>query len=404
MQVPIRKKPISVLVILLLSGLLPACEKGNQYVAPPPPPVTIAQPLEREVIDYLDFTGTTQAIASVDIRARVPGFLQTIHFKAGDDVKKGDLLFVIEPNIYQAAVDKAVADLAGQKAQLERAEVEYQRNQRLYKENATSERELVNSKATRDSAKSSVSMAEAALENARINLGYTTIRAPLSGRIGRNLVDVGNLVGAGEFTLLATIKQYDPIYAYFTLNERQLLRIMKSARKKTPNRYDPEDVVLGMALSNETNYPHQGHLDFVDLGVDQATGTILMRGEFPNPEPTSILPGLFVRLRLPIEKHNHALLVTERALGADQLGNYLLVVNKENVVEYRSVQQGTLVDGMRVIDEGLKADDWVVVDGIQRTRPGAKVNPTKAGRDVQANGGKPSGEEAPPPAPAPPKP
>lgn len=234
MQFRIPVNPIRIMLIFLLLGTLSACEQGNRYVAPPPPPVTAAQPLQREVIEYLDFTGTTQSIASVDIRARVQGFLQSTHFKEGDSVKKGDLLYIIEPNTYQAAVDKAMADLAGQKAQYERAEIEYQRNQRLFKENATSDREVVNSKAARDSGKASVTMAEAALENARINLGYTTIRAPLGGRIGRSLVDVGNLVGAGEFTLLTTIKQYDPIYAYFTLNERQLLKVIKQERKKIP--------------------------------------------------------------------------------------------------------------------------------------------------------------------------
>ncbi|HBZ55208.1 MAG TPA: efflux transporter periplasmic adaptor subunit, partial [Syntrophobacteraceae bacterium] len=365
-----------VLALLTLVGLLSACERKNQYVAPPPSPVTVGQPIQKSVVESLDFTGTTQAVASVDIRARVQGFLEKTHFTEGAVVKQGDLLYTIEPATYQAAVDKAVADLASKKAQLDKSEIDYQRNLRLIKENAASQRDLDNARASRDSAKADVAMAEASLETARINLSYTTIYAPISGRIGRSQVDIGNLVGAGEFTLLNTIKQYDPIYAYFSLNERDLLALITIYRQQgpPPKRWEPP-VFLG--LSNESGHPHEGKLDFTDLAVDSSTGTILLRGVFPNPPRYSLIPGLFVRIRFPVGVKDQALLVSERALGVDQLGDYVLVVNQDNVVEQRPVKLGTTENGMRVIEDGLKADEWIVVDGIQRARPGAKVNPIR---------------------------
>ncbi len=367
---------LSTLVLLALMALLAGCERKNQYVAPPPPPVTVSQPLQKSVTESLDFTGTAQAVASVDIRARVQGFLETVRFTEGTVVKKGDLLYTIEPSTYQAAVDKASADLASKKAKLDRSEIEYQRNQRLFKENAASQRDLDNSRADRDSAKADVGVAEANLKTAQINLGYTTIYAPITGRIGRNQVDAGNLVGAGEFTLLNTIKQFDPIYAYFALNERDLLALMTYYRKEgpPPKKWEPP---VNLGLADESGYPHEGKMDFADLGLDQSTGTILLRAVFANPYPYTIVPGLFVRLRFPFGKKDQALLVTERAIGIDQRGEYILVVNQENIVEQRPVKVGTSEGGMTVVAEGLKPDDWVVVNGMQRARPGAKVNPTR---------------------------
>jgi RND family efflux transporter MFP subunit len=369
-------KPTFLLVVLALVSLPVGCERKNQYVAPPPPPVTVSHPVQKSVIASLDFTGTAQAVASVDIRARAQGFLESAHFTEGSTVNKGDLLYTIESGSYQAAVDKAIADLASKKAQLDKNEIDYQRNLRLIKENAASQRDLDNSKASRDSAKDDVGVAEASLKTAQINLSYTTIYAPITGRIGRHLVDVGNLVGAGESTLLNTIKQYDPIYAYFALNERDLLTLLEQYHKEgpAPPKWEPP-VFLG--LSNESGHPHEGKLDFADLGLDQSTGTILLRGVFPNPLPRTIVPGLFVRIRFPTGKRDNSLLVSERALGVDQRGEYVLVVNQDNVVEHRPVKVGASEGGMKVIEEGLKPDEWVVVNGMQRARAGAKVNPTQ---------------------------
>lgn len=377
MRVAALKKPALVLFFLVFVLVAGGCEKKNQYVAPPPAPVTVALPVQKDVVDYIEFTGTTQAVASVDIRARVQGFLESIHFREGAIINKGDLLYIIDPKPYQAAVDKAAAELESKKAQLERAEVEYQRNLRLMKENATSEKELNNAKTSRDAAKADVGMAAAGLDTAKINLGYTTIRSPLAGRTGRSQVDIGNLVGAGEFTLLTTIKQFNPIYAYFTVNEQDLLRVMKMQRAEGGE--GARHVPVQMGLVNESGYPHEGEIDFADLGVDQATGTFLLRGVFQNPSrPPVLIPGLFVRLRAPIGIHANAVLVPERAIGVDQLGKYVLVVNNDNVVEYRPLKLGIQDGQLREIHEGVKAGDKVIVSGIQRARPGAKVNPSMA--------------------------
>lgn len=367
-------RPIALIATVGAAG----CEQPNEYVAPPPPDVTVAQPQQREVVDYLAFTGTTQATESVEIRARVRGFLQSVNFEPGGEVEEGDLLFVIDPKPFQAQLDSAKANLASAEAQLTKAESDYRRKAEAGKRGAVTEADVVGAKADRDAAQAAVAAAQAAVTEAELKLGYTQVTAPISGRIGRNLVDVGNLVGDGQATLLATIAKYDPMYAYFNLNERDLLRLMSKNEELGEVEGKEQDVVLQLALANETGFPHEGRLDFADLGVDPATGTILLRGTFANPPPYVLIPGLFVRIRLPIATHEDALLVTERALGSDQSGRYLLVVNSENVVEKRLVTVGAAVDTLRVIESDLRPDDWVVIDGIQRARPGAKVNPQRA--------------------------
>ena len=219
----------------------------------------------------------------------------------------------------------------------------------------------------------------AALDKARLELGYCTINAPISGRISRKMVDIGNLVGAGEFTLLTTIRQWTPIYVYFSINERDLLRLMEKARAEGITADRPDTIPLEVGLANESGFPHKGRLDFVDATVDPNTATMQLRGVFDNPGPQhAMVPGMFVRVRMPIAQRENALLVSERALGQDQGGRYLLVVGNENTVEQRYVKIGALRDGMRVITDGLKAEDSVVVIGIQRAIPGAKVTPRQA--------------------------
>ncbi len=353
---------------LAIGGCKPS---SDDYVAPPPPTVTVSQPVQRNVMEYIEFTGTTEAVQIVEIRARVKGFLQSSHFKAGTDVKKGNLLYVIDPKPFQAQVNKAQADLSRRIAELELAQANYRRYETLYRKRTVSEVKFAEAKAARDTAKADIEAARAVLEEARLDLGYTRVRAPISGRVGRNLVSVGNLVGSGESTHLTTIVQYNPVWAYFSVNERDLLRLRQRDQKKYRRS------VIHLGLANETGYPHKGRLDFADLGVDPGTGTFLLRGRFANPAPHVILPGMFVRLRGLLGKRDAALLVTERALGADQGGRYVLVVNEKNVVEYRPVKVGALHDRMRVIEEGLRPSDWVVVNGVLRARPGATVNPKR---------------------------
>ena len=377
-QIQLKRATIFLLAVLLF-GVFYGCSEKNEYVEPPAPEVTVSKPLVKNVTDYLEFTGIAKAIEEIEIRARVEGFLEGVHFEDGDYVTKGQLLFTIDPAPFKAAVKQAEGRLAKHRAQLERAKKEYQRNLNLFKQSAASEANVVKWKSDMEESRGTVISSEAALDNARLNLSYCTIRSPIDGRISRRMVDVGNLVGAGEQTLLTTVRQGEPIYAYFSINERDLLRVMKMARKEGIPADNPDKIVLELGLANETGFPHKGHLDYADSTVDPKTGTLELRGVFPNPGPPYfILPGLFVRLRLPVAERENALLVTERALGLDQGGRYLLVVNSENKVEQRHVKIGALRDGMRVIEEGLKAEDMVVVKGIQRAIPGAKVTPLQA--------------------------
>jgi multidrug efflux system membrane fusion protein len=377
-----------IMLISLFIWALAACSgQSNEYVEPPPPKVTVAKPLQQEVTDYLEFTGTTHAFEEVEVRARVSGFLESMNFTPGTKVEKGDLLFVIDPREYQAELNAANAELSSAEAQLKRAEIEFNRAETLFKQKAGAETDVVKWRGQRDVARADVLRAKAKVEKAALDFSYTKVTAPITGRVGRNLVDLGNLVGEREPTLLTTVTRYDPMYAYFNLNERDLLKVMAMNRNKFQEKgfdpaEDPEieaDIPVFLELANEEGYPHQGKLDFAESGVDEETGTLQLRGVFPNPGPAPVLiPGLFVSLRMPVAKRDNALLVTERAIGSDQSGRFLLAVNSENMVEKRPIRMGQLVDGLRVIEEGLQPDESVVVIGLQRARPGAKVLPQPA--------------------------
>jgi len=379
------KNCAQIMLISLLIWAFAACgSQSNEYVEPPPPKVTVAKPLQQEVTDYLEFTGTTHAFEEVEVRARVAGFLQSLNFSPGTKVEKGELLFVIDPREYQAELNAANADLSSAEAQLKRAGIEFKRAEKLFKQKAGAQTDVVKWRGQRDVARADVLRAKAKVEKAGLNLSYTQVTAPITGRVGRNLVDLGNLVGEGEPTLLTTVTRYDPMYAYFNLNERDLLKVMAMNRNKIKEKgldlaEDPEikaDIQVFLELANEEGYPHQGKLDFAESGVDEETGTLQLRGVFPNPGSAPVLiPGLFVNLRMPVDKRDNALLVTERAIGSDQSGRFLLAVNSENMVEKRPIRMGQLVDGLRVIEEGLQPDEAVVVNGLQRARPGAKVDP-----------------------------
>lgn len=375
-----RVRGVGLLLVGIVLGLSAGCgESENKYVPPPPPEVTVSQPVKKAVTEYIELTGNTQSVEQVALVGRVEGYLTSINFKDGDIVKKGDLLFVIEPPPYEAKVKQAEANVAMAQATLVRSTLEYNRQLQLIKQNATAQSTVEQWQAQRDADEATVLQNKANLEVARINLSYTQVRAPFTGRIDRHLVDVGNLVGSGQATQLANIYRLDPIYAYFNINERDLVRIMERERERSkdkPTKKD-EDTPVYLAIEKEEGYPHEGRLDFAATALDPSTGTLLIRGIFSNPilpgEVPLLLPGMFVRIRIPIHVRKHALLVSERALGVDQGGRYLLVVNAQNKVEQRTVTVGQLEDGMRVIKQGLQGDEWVVVNGIQRTRPGATV-------------------------------
>jgi RND family efflux transporter MFP subunit len=396
-------------------GLSVGCYRGNQYVSPPPPDVTVARPLVKDVPTYAEFTGTTKAHASVEIRARVQGYLDSIHFSDDPDteVAEGDLLFVIDPRPYQAKLDAAKADLESKKAMVTKTYALYRRTIDLMRKNAAAPEEVDKEKGNWEVAKADVLQAQANLREAQLNLGFTKIHAPMSGKISRHLLDVGNLVTADN-TILTNINQYDPMDVYFNVSEGDLLEFMRLGRQKGQrlNQESAEDIlrttlvdligllaapgapapllgasvlgpkvprgVLELALTNEQGFPHRGRMDYVDLGVDAGTGTIQVRGIFPNPKPHVLLPGMFVRIRAPIGVHEGALLVSERAIGADQTGRYVLVVDSDNKVERRPVKLGVLDKGMRVIEEGLRSDERVIIKGLQRAIPGSKVHPIDA--------------------------
>ncbi len=369
-----------------LSALLLACEDQNTYVAPPAPEVTVARPLVKDVTEYLEFTGTTVAYARVEVPARVPGVLQNLHFEPGTPVTEGDLLFTIDPVEYEAEVKAAEAELARAEARRTETSKTLERAETLIKRGNISQAKVDEARANFLSAKAEILVRQANLTQARINLGYTQVRAPITGRVGRDLVDVGNLVGQGEATILTDITTFDPMYVYFEVNERDLLRYMNKSRAEARGQSQAAEAVdegragkrqpvpLEIGLANEDGYPHPALTDFAESQVDPDTGTIRVRGIVQNPgEQPVFVPGLFVRVRLPFETRPDMPLVTERAVGFDQSGQYVLLVNSENIVEKRNVTLGPIVDGLRVITDGIEASDMVVVKGLQRAREGAAV-------------------------------
>lgn len=364
--------PVLLLGLLAVAG----CKEKNTFVPPPPPTVTVAVPQVQSVTRYAQYSGTTAAVKSVELRARVEGYLQSIHFDSGGLVKKGDLLFGIDPRPYQARLDEATAQLAMRRAEMRLAEATLKRKESAYKDDAVSEVEVIAARAEQAKAAAAIDAARADIETARLQLSYTRIHAPISGRIGRHLVDVGNLVGAGDQTLLATLVSENPVYVYFNVNERDLLEYQQYERQQTPTNGNGHSKI-DLGLSNEDDYPHPGHIDYVDNRVDAQTGTIQVRGVFENADG-SLLPGLFGRLRAPISVQKEALVVPEQAFGIDQQGYYLLVVNDQNQVEYRGVEVGSASAGLRVVQKGLVAGERVIVNGLQRVRPGATVNPQTA--------------------------
>ncbi len=361
---------------LALALALAACDdEKNAYVPPPPPGVTVATPLQQPVTDYLELTGSTVAFQSVDLVARVEGYLQSIDFADGAAVTQGEQLFVIEPAPYQAKVDQSTAAVEQQQASLTAAELEYERQQRLVKDNATATASVEQAKSSRDSAQAAVDQATADLTVAQINLGYTKVAAPFAGRMGRHLIDVGNLVGYGSPTTLANIAQIDPLYVYFTLNEIDVLKVNASMRAEGIDKAPVGTLPVFVGLQTEQGYPHQATLDFVDNTLDTSTGVLQLRAKLPNPD-RFFVPGLFVRVRVPLGKPAPGLFVPEAAVGYDQGGHYLLLVGADNKVERRTVEIGVKDGALRQIAKGLTAADKVVINGLQLAVPGSAVSPS----------------------------
>ena len=370
------------MVCVLLAG----CEAAAPPPpAPPKPPeVVITVPVVRQVTDYEDFTGRIEAQASVEVRARVTGYLEKVLFKEGTEVRKDDPLFEIDARPYQAELQRAEATLMQSQARLKRCERDLQRASDLLPQNAISQDDFDQISSDREEAAAAVRLAEASRDLAQLNLSFTRVTAPITGRISRQLIDPGNMVKADE-TALTTIVSMDPIYAYFDQDERTLLRIRRLVRAGVLKTLQEASVPVLLGLVDEEGFPREGRIDFADNRVDAMTGTLRLRGVFANPH-RMLSPGLFVRIRLPIGVPHPAILVSEQALGTDQGQSFLYVVNAKNEVVMRRVSVGPLDGGLRVIEEGLAKDERVIVSGLQRVRPGVKVSPKLLETPVHASG------------------
>lgn len=366
---------------------LAGCGDGHgdakaQAGPPPAPPVSVAAAIEREVVDTDEFPGRVEAVEAVEVRARINGYLQSIHFKAGAQVRKGELLFTIDPRPFEAQVAAAEAQAAATRAQLELARTELKRNEEMWADRATSKRELDDAAARVRTLESQLGGQEAAAITARLNLGYARITAPISGRVGKAEITVGNLV-QGEMPpspVLTTIVSTNPVHVSFQASESAYLRFIAGARTTS--------LAAAVALADEEGFPHTGRIEFVDNQVDPASGTIRMRATVDNSSGR-FTPGLFARVKLAdAARPRKAVLVADRAIGTDQTKRFVLVLGEGNQTQYREVRIGRLIDGLRVIESGLKAGEVIVVNGLQRVRPGAPVTPQTVPMEGQAAQGR----------------
>jgi len=365
------------IAFIAIGSLLAGCGRHPSQIAPPPPVVTVIQPIERQVVEWDEYTGRLESPATVDVRARVSGYLDKVHFKDGARVKTGDLLFTIDRRPYKAELDRAAADYQRAQSQTELAKNDADRAQKLILTKAISTEDYDTKVKTYTSAQAAEKSAQANLDSATLNFEFTEIKAPIDGRIGRALVTEGNLVsgglsGAGA-TLLTTIVSIDPLYCYVDVDERSVLKYLQLRREGKRESALDKPIPVEMALANEEGYPHKGETDFVDNRVDPTTGTVRCRGVFANPERT-LGPGFFVRMRIPGSGKYPALLIPDRALGSDQSQKFVYVVNAEKKVEFRPVTIGPIIDGLRVVKTGVKAGEQVIVEGVLRVRPGVVVD------------------------------
>ncbi|MCZ7659516.1 MAG: efflux RND transporter periplasmic adaptor subunit [Xanthobacteraceae bacterium] len=363
------RSAFAVLAALWLAG----CGQDNRYVAPPPPTVTVAPPVQRQVTRYFETTGSTAAVNSANLVARVQGFVQEISYQDGSFVAKGTPLFTIEPEPYRLKQQQAEAAEAAAQATLKQAEAEFERQTELAGRQVTSKVALDNATANRDSALARLQQAEADTRQAALNLGYTKVTAPFDGVVTARQVSVGELVGGGGATVLATIVQLEPIHVAFNVSERDVLRVRAEMAKRGMKGVDLKGAPIEIGLANDTGYPHRGALDYVAPALNSSTGTLAARAVFVN-EGRVLLPGYFVRVRIPLDPRP-SLLVPDAAVGTDLGGRYVLVVNRDDVVEQRKVEIGPVVGELRVIESGIAAEDRVVVAGLLRAVPGQKVAP-----------------------------
>ncbi|MFO0807355.1 MAG: efflux RND transporter periplasmic adaptor subunit [Gemmataceae bacterium] len=379
--------------LLLLVPIMAGCDRTGPKLAPSKAAVVeVSSPLTKTVTEYEVFTGRTDAVRTVDLRARVTGYLDKVNFKEGNDINEGDILFEIDPRTYKAELERAEANLSVAEAHAARLERDFRRIEPLFKNGVATREDYDKVSGDREEAVAQARVARAGRDLAKLNLSFCKVTAPVSGRISRSLHDTGNLVKADE-TLLTTIVTLDPMYAYFDVDERTLLRLRRLVREGRIRsaRDGAADVTLG--LTDEEGFPMEGKIDFIDNKLDANTGTLRLRGVFPNPKKL-LSPGLFVRVRMPVGDPHPATLISEQALGTDQGNKFVYVVvdgkNKQGevvkVVAQRRVKIGILDGGLRVIEEGLSLDESVIVTGLQRVKPGAEVDPKAVAMPVVGGG------------------
>jgi len=378
---------LNTVLLLAAAAMLAACGRpgAQQPAGPPPaPPVSVAAALEKDIVETDEFPGRIEAIESVEVRARVNGYIQSIHFRPGAEVKKGDLLFLIDPRPFEAQVASAESGLASTRAQLELARTELARNEQMLADRATSKREYDDAATRVRTFAAQVRAGEAALTTARLNLSYTRITAPVNGRVSKAEITVGNLV-QGEVPnspVLTTVVSTNPVYASFEADEAAYLKYIGKARGGA--------LTVAIGLADEDGFPHSGRLEFVDNRVDRQSGTVRMRAVVDNKNGR-FTPGLFARVRLgDTATPRKAVLVADRAIGTDQSKRFVLVMNGDNKAQYREVKIGRVVDGLRVIDGGLKPGEVIVVNGLQRVRPGAPVTPQTVPMQAEESRGQPA--------------
>ena len=378
--------PAATTAVALLVSACARNEAAQPQAAVQLPQVTVASAISRKVTDSSEFTGRFEAVERVEVRPRVSGYISSVNFKEGSEVRKDEVLFVIDPRPYQAERDRAAAGLAQARSQLALAKSERERATKLLAQHALSQEEYDTRTAGNEQAEANVAAAKAALDSAALNLEFTRVTAPISGRISRALVTTGNFVTNGQ-TPLTTLVSLDPIYVTFDGDEQEYLKYIRGAHEVTANLHDGQtyETAVGVhearspvqvALANESGFPHQGVMVFVDNALDPTTGTIRSRALLEN-HAREFTPGLFARIRLLGSSQHDAVLVNDSAVGTDQTVRYVLVVGKDNKVEYRPVELGPVVDGLRVVQSGLASGETIVVNGLQRVRPGAQVAPQR---------------------------
>lgn len=366
---------LAVIALALVSGCNNAGDPGNKPPQGPPPNVKIAQPLNQTVTEWDEYTGRIEAVESVDIRSRVSGYLDEVNFKDGEKVKKGDLLFVIDPRPFKAQLDYATAELERIRSKKELAGNDMARAERLFRVKAISQEEFdARQKGLRE-ASAAVASASANVVTARLNLEFTQIRAPIDGRIGRELITPGNLVKSDD-TLLTTIVSTDPVYVYVDADERAVLKYRRQRHQQGKQDARIEGTPVELALTDEADFPHRGALDYIAPREDTATGTVTLRGVFANAGEL-LRPGFFARMRVRGGEPYPGLLLPERAIGTDQAQRFVWVTNQDDQLEYRTVELGAHIGQSRVIRKGVNAGDWVVIEGLQKLKPGIKVNPER---------------------------